>query len=105
VISISSRVSVVEIKERIKAAIEELFTPEGLVVFIDMPGGTPANLTFPLIKDRRGVELVGGVNLYMLVSAFTHREEPVLEKFVEKVVADGRKSVADIRQMFLSRTR
>lgn len=105
VISISSRVSVAEIKERIKAAIDDLFTPEGLVVFIDMPGGTPANLSFPLIKDRRGVELVGGVNLYMLISAFTHREEPILEKFVEKVVGDGRKSVCDIRQMFLARTR
>ena len=104
-ISISSRVSAVEIKERLKAAINELASPEGLAVFTDMPGGTPANLSFPLIKDRRGVELIGGVNLYMLVSAFTHREEPVLEKFVEKVVFDGKKSVCDIRQMFLARTR
>jgi mannose/fructose-specific phosphotransferase system component IIA len=105
VVSISSRQSVPEIRERIRAAVKDLQGPEGLIVFADMPGGTPGNLSFPLIKDARAVEMVSGVNLYMLVSAFSHRGELGLPELVEKVIADGQRSIRDIRQMFLAKVR
>lgn len=104
-ISISPRVSVAEIRERLKHAIKELAAPGGLILFTDMPGGTPGNLSFPLIKELSGVELVSGVNLYMLVSAFSHRDRCRLDELVEKVIQDGRKSVCDIRRMFVSKAR
>lgn len=105
VVGISSRLSVPEIQERIRKAIEELRSAEGLVLFCDMPGGTPGNLSFPLLKDAPRVEMISGVNLYMLVCAFSHREDLPLGKLVDKIIADGQKSIRDIRQMFLSRTR
>lgn len=102
VVPTSSRLTVPEIKARIEKALKDLASPDGIVVFTDMPGGTPNNLSFPLIKDARGVELVSGVNLYMLVCAFAHRDRLPLEQLVEKVVADGQKSIRDVRQMFLA---
>jgi mannose PTS system EIIA component len=101
-ISISSRVSVPEIKARVEKALDELAGPDGVILFSDMPGGTPSNLAFPLIKDRAKVEMLSGVNLYMLVSAFNNRDRLPLARLVEKVMADGQKSMRDIRQMFLS---
>ena len=53
VVSISSRIGVSEIRERVRRAIDELRGPEGLILFTDMPGGTPSNLAFPLIKEDR----------------------------------------------------
>ena len=103
-IPISTRVPVPEIRERLRRDIAELASPEGLVVFTDMPGGTPGNLSFPLIKDKKGVELISGVNLFMLVSAFGQRRQLGLEALVAKVVADGQRSICDIRQLFLSRS-
>lgn len=105
VVPISSRLSVPEIRERVQRAVEELAGGDGLVIFTDMPGGTPSNLAFPLIKDRGRAELVSGVNLYMLVSAFSHRDELPLDRLVEKIIADGQKSIRDIRQMFVSKVR
>lgn len=105
VISISSRLSVPEIRDRIARAVDELSAEDGLVVFTDMPGGTPNNLSFPQIKDRKRVEMVSGVNLYMLVSAFSNRGKLELSELVDKVVADGQKSIRDIRQMFLAKVR
>lgn len=102
VISISSRVSVPEIKARVEKALDGLDGPDGLILFTDMPGGTPSNLAFPLIKDSPRVEMISGVNLYMLVSAFNNRERLALPRLAEKVLADGQKSIRDIRQMFLS---
>ncbi|MCM2305494.1 MAG: PTS fructose transporter subunit IIA [Elusimicrobia bacterium] len=102
VVATSSRQSVDDIRRRIKRALAELGGPGGVIVFTDMPGGTPNNLSFPLIRDEKTVEMISGVNLYMLVSAFSHRDRLPLRELVEKVVADGQKSIKDIRAMFVA---
>ncbi|MCX5796882.1 MAG: PTS sugar transporter subunit IIA [Elusimicrobia bacterium] len=103
VLSISPRVSVAELRERIRRAVAELGGADGLILFTDMPGGTPSNLAFPLVRSLPGVEMVTGVNLYMLVSAFSHRADTALPALVEKVLSDGQKSVCDVRRRFLAR--
>lgn len=102
VVSTSSRQSVPEIKRRIERALAELANGDGIVLFTDMPGGTPNNLSFPLIRDEKKVEMISGVNLYMLISGFSNRELLPLPKLVEKIVADGQKSIRDIRAMFVA---
>lgn len=102
VVATSSRQSVVEIKRRVERALAELANSDGVILFTDMPGGTPNNLSFPLVRNEPLVEIVSGVNLYMLVAAFSWRERMNLKKLVEKVVADGQKSIRDIRAMFLA---
>ncbi|MDD5655732.1 MAG: PTS sugar transporter subunit IIA [Elusimicrobia bacterium] len=103
VISISARVAVAELRERVRRALAELGGRDGLVLFTDMPGGTPSNLAFPLLKDAPGAEMVTGVNLGMLVSAFSHRGDLALPQLVEKAIADGQKSIYDVRRRFLAR--
>jgi mannose/fructose-specific phosphotransferase system component IIA len=100
-IATSSRQSVPEIRMRVARALRELANPDGIVLFTDIPGGTPNNLAFPLVKDAPNVEMISGVNLYMLVSAFSHRDRLTLARLVEKIVAHGQKSIRDVRQMFL----
>ena len=102
VVATSSRLSVPEIRVKISRALRELSDPAGIVVFTDMPGGTPNNLSFPLIKDAARVEMVSGVNLCMLVAAFSYRDRLPLDGLVEKIVADGQKSIRDVRRMFLA---
>lgn len=104
-IGLSSRLAAGEIRDRIKAAVAALAGPDGLIVFTDMPGGTPSNLSFPVVKDQPRVEIVSGVNLTMLISAFSYRAQLPLEKLLEKILADAQRSIRDIRQMFLSRAR
>jgi len=102
VVATSSRQPIEDIRRRIKRALAELSNPEGVLVFTDMPGGTPNNVSFPLIRDEKNVEMISGVNLYMLVSAFSNRSQLPLPRLVEKVVADGQKSIKDIRAMFVA---
>ncbi len=100
-ITTSSRLSIPEIRGKISRALRELANSDGTIVFTDMPGGTPNNLSFPLVKDAARTEMISGVNLYMLVSAFSHRDRLPLEKLVEKIAADGQKSIRDARKTFL----
>lgn len=104
-VATSSRQSIAEIRRRVERALAELATPDGIILFTDMPGGTPNNLSFPLVRNEPRVEMVSGVNLYMLVSAFSQREHMPLGKLVEKIVADGQRSIRDVRAMFLSGAR
>ena len=103
VLSISPRVAVSELRERIRRAVADLSHADGLILFTDMPGGTPSNLAFPIVQNAQKVEMVTGVNLYMLVSAFSHRADYALAALVDKVLADGQKSVCDVRRRFLAR--
>jgi mannose/fructose-specific phosphotransferase system component IIA len=105
VVSISSRQSLPEVRARVARALRELSGDEGILLFTDMPGGTPGNVSFPLIKDLPDVEMLSGVNLYMLVSAFSHRADCGLPELSEKALADAQRSIRDIRKMFLTKVR
>lgn len=105
VIATSSRLTVPEIRAKISGALRELSNPDGTIVFTDMPGGTPNNLSFPLIKETSRVEMVSGVNLYMLISAFSRRQDTPLAELVPKIIADGQRSIRDVRAMFLAKVR
>ena len=99
-IATSSRLTVPEIKSKIARALRDLANDDGTILFTDIPGGTPNNLAFPMVKDAPRTEMISGVNLYMLVSAFSHRDRLTLERLVEKIVADGQKSIRDVRRMY-----
>jgi PTS system ascorbate-specific IIA component len=65
-----------------------------VLVFSDIYGATPCNLAVKLqVKDR--VELIAGVNLPMLVRAFTYRAKD-METMVTKALSGGRDGVLHI---------
>ena len=59
----------------------------GVLVFSDIFGATPSNLAVKLLKAGR-VEGVAGVNLPMLVRAFTYRNRG-LDTMVKKAISGG----------------
>lgn len=103
VLSVSARLGVVELRERLRKAVAQLACGDGLIVFTDMPAGTPMNVAFPAVQKQARAEIISGVNLYMLVSAFSHRERATLENLVAKVLRDGQSSIRDIRRLVESR--
>lgn len=104
VVSISARQSIEEVKARVAAAVQGLSGGDGLVVFTDMPGGTPTNAVLPAVSGLGGrVRVLSGFNLYMLVSAFNHRRGLTLEELAARLLEDGRKSIVDVGQAFQSR--
>ena len=55
-----------EAREKIRQALERLGTVHGVIIFTDMFGGTPSNLSLSFLEKDR-VEIVTGVNLPMVV--------------------------------------
>lgn len=73
--------------------IDEVDTGDGVVLLTDMFGGTPSNLCISQM-DRRGVEVIAGVNLPMLVKLAKVRSQLPLADAVDCAQMAGRKYIA-----------
>ena len=70
-----------------RLAVQALDTGEGVLVFSDIYGATPCNLAVKLL-DPGHVEGIAGVNLPMLVRAFTYRMRG-MDTLIKKAVSGG----------------
>ena len=77
-----------------RAALDAVDTGEGAVVFSDLYGATPCNLAIKLARPGR-VEVVSGVNLPMLVRAFTYRTKG-MDTLVKKAISGGCEGVLHV---------
>jgi PTS system mannose-specific IIA component len=67
--------SVEEARAKISAALDEIGRGRrGVIIFTDMFGGTPSNLSLQFLEEGR-VEIVTGVNLPMIVKFAMVKEE------------------------------
>jgi PTS system mannose-specific IIA component len=67
--------------------VRRLDSGEGVLIFSDIFGATPCNVACKLLEPGR-VEGIAGVNLPMLVRAFTYRTRD-LDTMVKKAVSGG----------------
>jgi mannose PTS system EIIA component len=77
-----------------RAAVAALDNGEGVMVFSDLYGATPCNLAVKLAQPGH-IEVVSGVNLPMLVRAFTYRTKG-LDTLVKKAISGGCEGVLHI---------
>ena len=66
--------SVDEAREKIRQALDRIGTDDGVIIFTDMFGGTPSNISLSFLERDR-VEVVTGVNLPMIVKFATMQRE------------------------------
>ena len=80
-------------REEIRRCIEHCDTGDGVVLLTDMFGGTPSNLAISMM-ERKGVEVIAGVNLPMLVKLAKVRGSHSLADAVHCAEEAGRKYIA-----------
>ena len=80
-------------RAEIEACIGRCDTGDGVVLLTDMFGGTPSNLAISMM-ERKGVEVIAGVNLPMLVKLAKIRSTEPLEIAVNHAEEAGRKYIA-----------
>jgi PTS system mannose-specific IIA component len=74
--------------------VNSLDTGDGVLIFSDIYGATPCNLAGKLQVPGR-VELIAGVNLPMLVRAFTYRAKG-MDTMLTKAISGGRDGILHI---------
>jgi PTS system ascorbate-specific IIA component len=83
-----------ELLPRARAEVSALDSGDGVAVLADLYGATPCNLATKLARPGR-VEVIAGVNLPMLVRAFTYRTRG-METLVKKAISGGCEGVLHV---------
>jgi PTS system ascorbate-specific IIA component len=83
-----------ELLPRARAEVSALDSGDGVAVLADLYGATPCNLATKLARPGH-VEVIAGVNLPMLVRAFTYRTRG-METLVKKAISGGCEGVLHV---------
>jgi PTS system mannose-specific IIA component len=96
--SISPKDGLEKLRRTYSEFVKKWNCPEGVLIFTDMPGGTACNSLLPLFKEP-SCEIVGGVNLYMLITALNFRQVLPLKDLTEKVLKEGRENIVSVKEV------
>ncbi len=81
------------LRKKIKKAISDVKTDNGVLILTDMFGGTPSNLSYSFLEEGR-VEVISGVNLPILFRAVNSRSKMKMEALTSVLVEHGKKSIS-----------
>ena len=79
--------------KKIKKGIKEVSHDQGVIIFTDMFGGTPSNMSYSFLEEDK-VEVMSGVNLPILMKAMEIRDKTPLMETVQILVEYGRRSIS-----------
>lgn len=102
VISLGHEDSLASVAKRTEEILTSLESPAGILILTDMLGGTPCNACLPFSVNHN-IEIVSGINLYMLLSAIINRGNMSLSELAKKVIADATKNITNAKTMFLQK--
>ncbi|MGB2907551.1 MAG: PTS sugar transporter subunit IIA [Candidatus Aminicenantaceae bacterium] len=91
-ISIGWYDDVEESKLKINQSLKRVDQKNGVLIFTDMFGGTPSNLSLTFLKDGQ-VEIITGVNLPMLIKFVSLQRSYNLKEVAKKVVEQGKNNI------------
>lgn len=95
--------NLVSLQSKISEILEKINNEQGTLILTDMLGGTPCNASVLLTK-KFNIEVLTGVNLPMILSAiFASKTVSNAKELADKVLADGKKSMVNAKQLLLER--
>jgi mannose/fructose/sorbose-specific phosphotransferase system IIA component len=88
--------------DRLQSAVNEVNAGQGVLILLDLFGGTPANAAALLSQQMAGVQAVSGVNLPMLLEMLLERlgTDAAVEGLAETAAAAGRAGVVNVVASF-----
>ena len=81
------------LRKKIKSGIAKVRAENGVIIFTDMFGGTPSNLSYSFLEEGQ-VEVISGVNLPILLKAVNSRKKMDMTQITAALVEHGKKSIS-----------
>lgn len=73
-----------EIRDTIISAVDSVDSGDGVVIFTDMLGGTPTNISLTLMEEK-SVEVIAGVNLPVLIKFTSLRKNKSFQEIIDEL--------------------
>jgi PTS system mannose-specific IIA component len=103
-ISIGWYDDVEESKKKIRQSLKKVDQKNGVIIFTDMFGGTPSNLSFSFLAENK-VEIITGVNMPMLIKFVSLQRNNNLKEVAKKVADQGKKNIHLVSSLLNSRSK
>lgn len=103
-ISIGWYDDVEESKKKISQSLKKVDQKNGVIIFTDMFGGTPSNLSFSFLTENK-IEIITGVNLPMLIKFVSLQRSNNLKDVARKVAEQGKKNIHLASALLSSRSK
>lgn len=97
VINFSEGISSEKLQALLDSAVETVDQGQGVVIFTDIPGGTPFNQSVILSTRKENIRVISGTNLPAVLDGCFSRELP-LDNFTTKVLDSGREGLLEFIQ-------
>ncbi len=82
------------LRKKIKQGINKVKSDKGVIIFTDMFGGTPSNLSYSFLEEGV-VEVISGLNLPLLLKAVTIKDKSApLNELALTLIEHGKKSIS-----------
>lgn len=89
-----------EFAQNIQNKCRELDDGDGVLVFIDLFGGSPSNAVMKLMGENAKLQAVAGVNLPMVIQAVFMREECSLEQLNSLCIKSGAEALLSLSEKY-----
>jgi PTS system mannose-specific IIA component len=90
--------SVEKSRAKIATAVGKVDQGKGVIILTDMFGGTPSNLSLPLLEKGK-LEIITGVNLPMVVKLANQSGKDSFEELASRVKEQGQSQIAIASQL------
>ena len=87
-----------KVQTEIQDKVTEVNDGDGVVILTDILGGTPTNVSLPLLEKEK-LEIVTGVNIPMLLTLSSYRRERSLKAIGKMLKKSGRRSIMMAKQL------
>ncbi|MBI5642447.1 MAG: PTS sugar transporter subunit IIA [Deltaproteobacteria bacterium] len=92
VVSVKASDTTESVRSSLSAAVKEVNTGDGAIIFTDMFGGTPTNIALSFMEEGK-IEVITGVNLPMILKFVGHRGEKLLQGLAALLKDYGQSSI------------
>ena len=92
-----------DFENRINNALDTLYEGDGVLVFVDILGGTPSNTIFKCL-GRKKFKAIAGVNMAMVVQAVMMREGATEDELYETVLEVAKQPPILLHEMYANMT-
>ena len=97
-VSVDYETNVFEARKRISEAIKEVDEGDGILLLIDLFGGSPSNIAFSFLNNEK-VEVITGVNLPMILTFWNKRSNTTFHEMAKYVQLSGMRGIARARDL------
>ena len=81
-----------EARDKLLQAVKSVDTGDGVIIIVDMFGGTPSNMSLSLLAKGK-IEIVTGANLPMIIEAASRSSEVGLDELVGILTSSGQTAI------------